>query len=192
MGKRIDFTLAEDELKTVEEAINHSVHAEVRQRAIAIRLLHLGQRPEQVAEAVMVTANTIYAWHKRWRNEGIEGLRDKARSGRPPKADADYIERLEKLLRQDPREVGLEFNIWTINRLRLYLFEQTGIRLSYTRFRVLLSRLGYRWKQPKHDLVHLQDADAKQKAAEVLEWMKKNARSIPFEKPSSSLWTKRP
>ncbi|MEM6283371.1 MAG: hypothetical protein AAF787_14345, partial [Chloroflexota bacterium] len=61
MGKRIDFTLAEDELKTVEEAINHSVHAEVRQRAIAIRLLHLGQRPEQVAEAVMVTANTIYA-----------------------------------------------------------------------------------------------------------------------------------
>ncbi|WP_422877878.1 hypothetical protein [Ktedonosporobacter rubrisoli] len=28
--------------------------------------------------------------------------------------------------------------------------------LSYTRFRALLSRKGYRWKDPKHDLSHLQ------------------------------------
>lgn len=34
---------------------------EVRQRAGALRLLHLRQSSDQVAEAVMVTANTIYA-----------------------------------------------------------------------------------------------------------------------------------
>ena len=71
MAKRIDFTLTAEQLSEIEQAINHSVHAEVRQRAIALRLLHLGQSPDQVAEAVMVTANTIYAWHKRWRTDGI-------------------------------------------------------------------------------------------------------------------------
>jgi NAD(P)-dependent dehydrogenase (short-subunit alcohol dehydrogenase family) len=48
------------------------------------------------------------------------------------------------LLDIDPRTLGLPFTIWTINRLRLYLAEQTNILLSYTRFRALLSREGYR------------------------------------------------
>ena len=190
MVKRIDFTLTEEQLSEIEQAINHSVHAEVRQRAIALRLLHLGQSADQVAEAVMVTANTIYAWHKRWRTNGIEGLRHRQRSGRPAKADTAYKQRVKELLEIDPRDVGLDFNIWTINRLRLYLFEETGIRLSYTRFRALLTRMGYTWKQPKHDLSDLQDADAQQVADELLDWLKKSQRIIRFPHSNSSLWTK--
>lgn len=190
MAKRIDFTLTEEQLSEIEQAINHSVQAEVRQRAIALRLLHLGQSPEQVAEAVMVTANTIYAWHKRWREAGVVGLRHQQRSGRPEKADAAYKQRVEALLELDPCEIGLDFNIWTINRLRLYVFEETGIRLSYTRFRALLTRMGYTWKQPKHDLSDLQDADAGQVADEVLDWLKKRQRIIRFPHSNSSLWTK--
>jgi transposase len=190
MAKRIDFTLTQEQLSAIEQAINHSVHAEVRQRAIAVRMLHLGQSPEQVAEAVMVTANTIYAWHKRWREEGVAGLRHRQRSGRPAKADAAYKQRVEELLELDPCDIGLDFNIWTINRLRLYLFEQTGIRLSYTRFRALLTRMGYTWKQPKHDLSDLQDADAQQAADELLDWLKKRQQIIRFPHSNSSLWTK--
>jgi transposase len=67
MSRRIDFTLTEEQLGELEEGINTSPYPEVRQRAIAVRLLHLGQHPEQVAQAVMVTSNTIYAWHKRGR-----------------------------------------------------------------------------------------------------------------------------
>lgn len=80
MAKRLDFKLTAEQLLELEQAINHATQAEVRQRAIAIRLLHLGQSPEQVAEAVMVTANTIYAWHKRWREEGLNGLRHRQRN----------------------------------------------------------------------------------------------------------------
>jgi transposase len=123
---------------------------------------------------VMVTANTIYAWHKRWREHGINGLRDGHRTGRPVKADENYIAQLERLL-LDPRELQLPFTIWTINRLRLYLSEQTGIRLSYTRFRSLLSREGYRWKEPKHDLSHLQDRPAQETVKQVMEWLKKTS-----------------
>lgn len=192
MAKRLDFKLTAEQLLELEKAINHAAHAEVRRRAIAMRLLHLGQSPEQVAEAVMVTANTIYAWHKRWRKEGITGLSHRRRSGRPQKADTAYKERLEALLEMNPHDVGLDFNIWTINRLRLYLFDETGIRLSYTRFRALLQRMGYRWKQPKHDLSHLQDADARQAANDLLDWLKKRQQVIPFPHSSSSLWTKQP
>jgi len=118
----------------------------------------------------MVTSNTIYAWHKRWRENGVAGLR----SGRPQKADAAYCDELARVLELDPHTIGLPFTIWTLNRLRLYLAEQTGILLSYTRFRPLMTRQGYVWKAPKHDLRHPQDRPAQETAAQVLDWLKKH------------------
>jgi len=155
-----------------------------------MRLLHLGQAPQQVAQGVMVTSNTIYAWHKRWRAQGLAGLRAGHRTGRPAKADQVYRKELERVLELDPRTLGLPFTIWTINRLRLYLAEQTDILLSYTRFRALLSREGYRWKAPKHDLSHLQDRPAQETTAQVMAWLKKTSPLTPLPTPNSSLWTK--
>lgn len=192
MSKRVDFTLNENQIAELEQAINSSPYPEVRQRAIAIRLLNRGQSPEQVGQVVTVTSNTIYAWHKRWREQGIAGLRDGHRTGRPTKADQAYRQELERVLELDPRTLGLPFTIWTLNRLRLYLAEQTGILLSYPRFRALMSREGYRWKTPKHDLSHLQDRPAQETAAQVLNWLKKTSPSTPLPTPNSSLWTKRP
>lgn len=191
MSKRLNFTLNQDQLAEIEQAINGSPDPEVRQRAIAIRLLHLGQSPEQVAQVVMVTSNTIYAWHKRWREHGLAGLRDRHRTGRPTKADAGYLQELERVLDLDPHTLDLPFTIWTLNRLRLYLAEKTGILLSYTRFRALMSREGYRWKAPKHDLSHLQDRPAQETMAQVLDWLKKTSPLTPLPTPNSSLWTKR-
>lgn len=153
-------------------------------------MLHLGQPPEQVAELVLVTSNTIYAWHKRWREQGIAGLRDGHRTGRPAKADRAYVQELERVLELDPRTLGLPFTIWTLNRLRLYLAEITDILLSYTRFRALMSREGYRWKEPKHDLSHLQDRPAQETIAQITDWLKKTSPSTPSPRPNSSLWTK--
>src|ERR1051326_6510720 len=147
MSRRVTFQLNEEQLAEIEQAINNAVHPEVRQRAIAIRLLDLGQSPEAVSQVVMVSANTVWTWHRRYRDGGMVGLLDKPRSGRPSKADDAYIAELERLLDIDPTNLGLPFTIWTINRLRLYLAEQTNILLSYTRFRALLSREGYRWKE---------------------------------------------
>jgi transposase len=190
MSKRLNFTLNQEQLAELEQAINTSPYPEVRQRAIAIRLLHLGQQPEQVRQAVMVTSNTIYAWHKRWREQGMAGLRDGHRSGRPAQADQAYLHELERVLDLDPRTLELPFTIWTLNRLRLYLAEQTGVLLSYTRFRALMRRAGYRWKAPKHDLSHLQDRPAQETAAQVMEWLKKTSPLTPLPTPNSSLWTK--
>jgi transposase len=190
MSKRIDYTLTDEQLKVLETAITSSHYPEVRQRAIALRLLHQGQRLEQVAAVVLVTSNTLYAWHKRWREHGLDGLQDRKRTGRPAKADQRYRDELARLLEVDPHTLGLPFTIWTINRLRVYLSETTGILLSYTRFRSLLSREGYRWNAPKHDLSHLQDRPAQETAAEVLDWLKKTSPLTPLPRPNSSLWTK--
>lgn len=192
MSRQINFTLNAEQVEIIREAMNASPHPEVRQRATAIHLLHLGHSPEAVAAMLAVGTSTIWTWHRRWRREGLKGLVNQTRSGRPTKASEAYLRQLDVVIEQDPAELGLSFALWTINRLRLYLAEQTGILLSYTRFRALLSRQHYVWREPKHDLSALQDKDAQAVAREALEWLKKTPRFIPSRLSNSSLWTKQP
>lgn len=190
MGNLTEFQLNKSELELVHDAMNHDPRPEVRQRATAIHLLQLQHKPAEVAEMIAVTPATIYNWRQRWKKGAIEGLANRVKSGRPSKADEDYIALLEQTLEISPLELGFDFPIWTINRLRQYLAEQTNILLSYSRFRALLAKLGYVYRQPKHDLTHLQDSEARERAKELLTWLKKTPEILPTGPSSSSLWTK--
>jgi transposase len=184
---RTEYQLKPKELAEIEKAIRQDKRAEVRQRAIVIRLLHPGQKPAVVAEQQMVSVPTVYNWHKLWREHGIEGLANKARPGRKPKATQAYCLKLEEALSKEPSEYGYRFAIWTSDRLRTHLEKETGIRLSEGRFRALLKKKGYRYRRPKYDLSHLQDKAAKQEAEKLLEEMKKRVSETIS---SPSLWTK--
>lgn len=184
---RTEYHLKAKELAKIELAMRQDKRAEVRQRATVIRLLHLGHKPEAVAELQMVSVPTIYNWHKLWREQGIEGLANRPKTGRPAKATEAYCQKLEDLLEKDPVDFGYRFAIWTSNRLRAHLEKETGILLSEGRFRALLKKRGYRYRRPKHDLSHLQDENAKKKAKKLLDEMKKRASETIS---SSSLWTK--
>lgn len=188
MPKARDYHLNEQELAALERAIRHDKRPEVRQRCSAIRLLHLGHKPEQVAQMQAVSIPTVYGWYNRWKEAGIEGLATKPRSGRPPKTGEAYLQVLQETLEKEPQDLGYDFSIWTVERLRLHLEKETGTRLSVCRLRILLKRQGYRYRRPKYDLGHLQDKDAKAQAAELLDELKKRPSQTIS---SSSLWTKR-
>jgi transposase len=188
MPKARDYQLSEQELAAIENAIRRDNRPGVRQRCIVIRLLHLGHKPEEIAVMQAVSKPTIYSWYDRWKQAGIDGLVTRPRSGRPPKTGEEYRQALETALEADPRSLGYDFSIWTIERLGQHLEKETGISLSVCRLRILLKRNGYRYRRPKHDLGHLQDQEAKAQAEALLSELKKRpAQTIS----SSSLWTKR-
>jgi len=188
MPKARDYHLTDQGMTAVETAIRRDKRPEVRQRCTAIRLLHMGHKPEEVAEMQAVSKPTIYSWIERWRNGGVDALANQPKSGRPLKADDEYTLALMEVIEKEPSELGYDFAIWTIDRLRAHLEKATGIALSSSRFRALLNRKGFRYRRPKYDLGHLQDKEAKEKAAELLEELKK--RSLEEKKSNSSLWTK--
>lgn len=189
MPKKITYKLSESELEAVESAQKNGAGAQVRQRATGLRLLHLGKKPAEVAELLNVTVATVYNWHERWRKQGISGLSDAPRSGRPMVATAEYCERLEAAIETEPTELGYGFTLWTIDRLMAHLAKETGITMSDETFRGVLKRNSYVYRRPKHDLEPLQDAEAKQTAEELLEMLKKKPKPA---KSNYSLWTKQP
>lgn len=185
----INYKLNEEDLKTIHQAMNHATEAEVRQRSTAIHLLHKQHKPQAVAEMMAVSMGCIYQWHRRWREDGIAGLKNRPKSGRPAKADENYCAVLEEVLAQDPSDYGYAFAFWTADRLRVHLRQKTGIQLSNRRFRVLMKKKGYVYRRPKHDLKHLQDAQAVDQAKELLDWVKK---PVSRDSTNLSLWTKQP
>jgi transposase len=189
MPKKIDYQLSNDELQVIEQAISHSKIVRVVKRATGIRLLHRGHEPAEVAEMLMVNRASIYNWHKRFRAEGINGLADQPRSGRPRKADDVYCRELEKALEKHPAEYGYDFAIWTLDRLREHLEKQTGKRLSRERFRALMADLDYVYRRPKRDLSRLRNKNAHAQAEALLEGLKRGQGTTIL---SSSLWTKQP
>lgn len=189
MPKAQDYHLTKEELKAVEIASKHDKRPEVVQRSIALRLLHLGHKPDEVAKMQVVSKPTIYGWFTRWQSGGVEALANQPKSGRPPKADDAYSLALVEVIEKEPSEVGYDFMIWTVERLSAHLEKVTGIALSESRLRALIKRKGYRYRRPKHDLGHLQDKQAKSKAANVLAELKKRSSQTIS---NSSLWTKQP
>ena len=187
MTKRMNFSLSNEELATLEEAIKWDGRPEVVKRAMALRMLHKGQHPEAVAEVMMVTSSTIYQWHHRRETEGLAGLVDRPRSGRPRKADANYCLLLGEILEIDPATFGYTFTVWTTDRLRSHLEKVTGINLSRGRFALLMQDLGYVYRRPKRDLTSKQDKTAKEQAAELLDELKKGQK---LTISSFTLWTK--
>ena len=189
MPKKLSFQLSEEGLRAIVEAIKHDKRPEVRQRAMGLRLLHEGKAPKEVAELLSVSQPTVYDWHHRWQHQGVEGLANRPKPGRPVKANQEYVELLEQVVEQDPQALGYAFRIWTTERLRLHLKAKTGTELKHTQFRALLKEHNFVYRRPKHDLTNLQDPTARQAAEEWLEELKKAPKQA---RSTYSLWTKAP
>lgn len=189
MPKQIKYQLTEAESIEIERAIKHDPRAEVVRRATAIQLFHQGYSASKIAEMVAASRASVQNWHQRWREGGVEGLANKPIPGRKPKANSTYREALDRALASDPHELGYTFSIWTIERLRQHLEQETGIRLSVGRLAQWLERWDYVYRQPKADLTLKRDADVRQQVQGWLDELKKQPKAATA---SSSLWTKRP
>ncbi|MBK8507432.1 MAG: helix-turn-helix domain-containing protein [Candidatus Competibacteraceae bacterium] len=75
--------LSEAECETLRAAWKDGPHGRVRQRAQAVYLAHRGYRRIALAALFEVDVDTISAWLDGWEREGLRGLYDGTRAGRP-------------------------------------------------------------------------------------------------------------
>ncbi len=68
----------------------------VCQRALMIANMLEGMEHEQAARLAGLSRSAAYEWHNRYEEDGIAGLRDRSRPGRPPRVDAATAARLKE------------------------------------------------------------------------------------------------
>jgi transposase len=109
-----------------------------------------GLKVPQIARIVRESEATVLRWLKRYRAEGIEGLQDAPRPGRPSPMTEAYQAALLAAVRRRPRRLGRPFSLWTLQRLVDDLAERTGIRVSDETVRRALKRAGSVLSRPQH------------------------------------------
>ena len=122
----------------------------IRTRAQIILLASDGLSAPQIATIVHLDPESVRHHLKRYRDEGIHGLADRPRSGRPARATPAYVEAALTALRHRPRALNLPFSLWTLPRLLDYLHAQTGIGVADETLRVHLRSHGISFSQPQH------------------------------------------
>ena len=149
----------EQQAEVVRLLGQETLNRRVRERLEMVKAQALGQDVGQIARWCGRSVGTVRHWLRRYQEQGVRGLRDAPRSGRPRRADGAYRAALEQAVSTPPRELGLGFDAWTSARLARYLAEQTGVQLSDGWVRALLGELGFVCGRPKHTLTHLQDPE---------------------------------
>ncbi len=116
------------------------------QRAQIIRLARQGMLAPAIARAVGLSEPAVRLWIGRFNERGIEGLADEPRSGRPPTYTPDEVGEVIAASVTSPRDLGLPFGSWTLDRLEAYLNEEKGIAIKRSRIDEILLSEGLRWR----------------------------------------------
>jgi transposase len=117
------------------------------ERARMIDLARQGQRVPAIAATVGVSAPVVRRWLARFNAQGVAGLADAPRPGRPATYTAEEVGELIAASLTDPQALGLPFASWTLDRLAAYLHETNGIAIKRSRIGTILQAEGLRWRQ---------------------------------------------
>jgi Winged helix-turn helix len=95
------------------------------------------------------------------------------------------LSNVQDALEQGPQAYGLPLTLWTLRDLHALLLRERGITVSVCTLHRVVHTLGYRYRRPRHDLRHPQDAEAVAAAKQVLDWLEKKA----LLSPDDSIWS---
>ncbi len=112
-------------------------------------MLLAGKKPSEVARAVGVSRQTVYAWQARIEDGGgIEALRNLSRGGRPASLSEQDKQWLTQALIDGPTAHGFGTELWTLKRVRILIEKRFGVRFSQVHVWRLLGQMGFSNQRP--------------------------------------------
>ena len=159
--------------------IHSNGDARIVRRAQMIRLSADGKTALEIATLWAMTDEAVRRTIHRFNDDGLAGLPDKPRQGRPPKKTDRYIVLLKEAVQASPRDLGYPFSAWTLERLREHLAIQTHIVLSPRYLSQLMADNDIVYRRPKHGMEHLRDPQEYSEKKALLEFAKKGRHAQP-------------
>ena len=153
MGKRVHHLREvseeeESELRTLASSCTDAYRMVQRAKLIVSMLDDETRTASQAAKQVgFKTGVSGACWVKRFNEDGIEGLSDKPKSGKPRIHSDEVRGQLIDLALQKPRSLDYPFELWTLVRLQTAFRERTGIHLSDSTIWEWLKEEGLHWKR---------------------------------------------
>ena len=135
--------LSEISRETLTQMHQKHPKSRARMRAHIILLSAEKYTIDKIAELYHIQRDTVSICLTRWENNGLVGLLDKPRSGRPRLLTAEEEDLALKFIEEDQRNS---------KKAQSLLQKETGKEISEWTFKRTLKRSGLRWKRMRRSL----------------------------------------
>lgn len=118
-------------------------------RRIAVQRYQEGESAKRIAKSLGVSVVSVHRWANSAKVNGLDSLAPKPPPGRPRKL-SPHEEQIvfDWVTGGDPRQLGLDFGLWTRAIIRDQIAERLGVSMSITSVGELLHRLGLTPQKP--------------------------------------------
>ena len=140
--------LTGEQLVELQRALrSRAMPAGLHRRAQLIWELAAGASLVEAAESVELHYTNAHLWVKRFLDSGIAGLSDRPKSGRPRQYDEDSTTEIIKVASARPKDLGLKFTTWSLQKLQQHLQQKPGLKnVTRSTIRRRLQAEGFKFK----------------------------------------------
>jgi transposase len=145
------YSLADYDFSSLSKSASNK---NIYQRLMILAYLKEGNTQVKTAKLLYISAQKVSAWFKRFTEEGLDGLEDKPRSGRPRILDACQHDLLKEKIEKAQSELS-GGRIRGKDILQL-IKDEWGVEYTLNGLYALLNNIGMSWisarsKHPKQD-----------------------------------------
>ncbi len=130
-------------------------NAKVKERMLLVlNVVYCNKIAAHVAKDIHKSKGWASQWLKRYREEGVNGLKDRPKGGRHPKISRQEEYRIKALLKESNQG-------WTTKQVEKMIIKESGIKYNHNYIYCILSRWGFKQKVPRK--VHVNTASSEEK-----------------------------
>ena len=144
--------------RQIDSVFRKETNANTKERILLVkRVRYDKQEAANIAEIELGKTRTwAYKWLHRFDKDGLEGLKDKKRTGRPPDVPKDIMVRIRQ-------ELADSNTGWDFRQVMDLIYRKTGVRYHEVHIYRLLHKWGFKSKVPQKKFVNTASAKEKKK-----------------------------
>jgi transposase len=147
--KPLTITDQENMVMALQDEIRRNDASRYDHRLHGVLLVAQGMTCPKVAELLGDSPRSVVNWVRRFETDGLAGLSEGQRTGRPSRLSQRQLAGVEAALRSSPTEAGLTTQMWDGPTLSEFLRRKHGVQLKARQCQRLFRQLGFRLRKPR-------------------------------------------
>lgn len=144
-------TITSYSIEKIEALIRSKEDYKIALRLLCILQIAKGGSSHKAEELMYLSHNQICQWVNRFNKDGLDGLKDKPRSGRKPRLTLNQLAYFRDIvINKSPEDFGYNTSIWTAPLLIEWAKKELNVKYSDDAiYFILKKKLGLRHKKGK-------------------------------------------
>jgi len=140
---------AETVCLALQDEIRRSDESRYDHRLHGVLLVAQGMTCPEVGRLLGDSVRSVQYWIHRFEAEGLAGLAEADRPGRPARLAEQQLAVVAKILREPPTAAGLDTNLWDGKTLSTFIERRWKIALGVRQCQRLFRQLEFRLRKPR-------------------------------------------